>query len=99
MLAISSMFSSKSPSVDGLVSIRPAVVSSTLGRRSSTSMFPRRSVCTGVSSPPLTLAALREVRAHEHQPRELALRPRRRLQGDRLEPRDLGERLLQLEAE
>src|SRR5204862_212101 len=49
---ISSMFSSKRPSVDGFVSIRPAVASLTFARRSSTSMFPRRSVCTGVSSYP-----------------------------------------------
>ena len=50
--SISSMFSSKSPSVDGFVSISAAVCSSTLPRRSSTSMLPRASVWTGVSSKP-----------------------------------------------
>ena len=50
--SISSMFSSKRPSVDGFVSIRPAVCSSTFARRSSTSMLPRGSVLTCVSSKP-----------------------------------------------
>jgi hypothetical protein len=48
--SISSMFSSKSPSVEGFVSMSAAVCSSTLPRRSSTSTFPRGSVRTGVSS-------------------------------------------------
>ena len=45
---------------------------------------------------PPGLAAIGEHRAHEHQPRELALRARRGLQRDGREPRDLGEDLLQL---
>jgi hypothetical protein len=55
---ISSIDSSKRPSVEGFVNIRPAVPSSTLARRSSTSMFPRGSVLTGVTSYPaiVTLA-------------------------------------------
>ena len=42
------------------------------------------------------LAAIGEVRAHEHEPGELALRAGGRLQRHRGEPRDLGEDLLQV---
>jgi hypothetical protein len=41
------------------------------------------------------LAAVREVRAHEHEPGELALRARGGLQGHRREPGDLGQELLE----
>ena len=41
------------------------------------------------------LAAVGEVRAHEHEAGQLSLRARRRLQRDRREPRDLGEHLLE----
>ena len=41
------------------------------------------------------LAAVGEVRAHEHEPGQLALRAGRRLERHRREPRDLGEDLLQ----
>ena len=41
------------------------------------------------------LAAIGEVRAHQHQPGELALAPRSRLQADGRQPGDLGEDLLQ----
>ena len=50
IVVISSMFSSKRPSVDGFVSIRQAVCSSTFARKSSTSMLPRGSVLTAVTS-------------------------------------------------
>jgi hypothetical protein len=52
------MFSSKRPSVDGFVSIRPAVRSFTFERRSSRSRFPRASVSTFCSLYPaiVTLA-------------------------------------------
>ena len=43
----------------------------------------------------LALAAVGEVRAHQHQPGQLALRAGRRLQRDRVEAGDLGEDLLQ----
>ena len=46
------MCSSKRPSVDGFVSIRPAVRSSTFARRSSKSRLPRSSVSTFCSSKP-----------------------------------------------
>ena len=52
IFSIASMFSSKSPSVDGFVSMSAAVCSSTFVRRSSTSMLPRASVLTGVISNP-----------------------------------------------
>ena len=46
-------------------------------------------------APLLRLAAVLEVRADEHQARQLALRAGRRLQRDRVEARHLGEDLLQ----
>ena len=46
-------------------------------------------------APLLRLAAVVEVRAHEHQARELALRAGGRLQRDRVQARHLGEDLLQ----
>ena len=116
-LATSSMPSSKSPSVDGFVSISPAVRSSTFARRSSRSRLPRSVVATfaelepghrharrvravrrvgGDDHVPPGLAAIGEHRAHEHQPRELALRAGRGLQRDGGKPGHLGEDLLQL---
>ena len=47
----------------------------------------------------LVLAAIGEVRMHQHQARELALRARSRLKRDGVETRDLGEHLLKLPAE
>src|SRR4051794_4177124 len=116
MAATSSMCSSKSPSVDGFVSIRPAVLSSTSSRRCATSTLPRASVWTLASLYPaivtlagfvpcavsavtivstLSLPAIGEVRAHQHQPRQLALRAGGRLERARVQPRDLDQRLLQ----
>ena len=46
-------------------------------------------------APLVRLAAVGEVRAHEHQPRELALRARGRLERDRVQPAHLGQDLLQ----
>ena len=43
----------------------------------------------------VVLAAVREVRVHEHEPRQLALRAGRRLQRHGVEPGDLGEDLLE----
>ena len=45
--------------------------------------------------PRLRLAAVGEVRPHEHEAGQLALRARRRLERDRRQPGDLGEDLLQ----
>ena len=50
-------------------------------------------------APLLALAALGEVGAHQQQPGQLALRAGGRLERDRVEPRDLGQHLLQLPAE
>ena len=47
----------------------------------------------------LVLAAIGEVRMHQHQAGELALRARSRLKRDGVETRDLGEHLLELPAE
>ena len=46
-------------------------------------------------APLVRLAPVGEVRAHEHQPGELALRARGGLERDRVQPADLGEDLLQ----
>ena len=46
-------------------------------------------------APLLALAAVGEVGAHEHEPGELALRARRRLERDGVQPAHLGEDLLQ----
>ena len=46
-------------------------------------------------APRLALAAVGEVRAHEQQAGQLALRARRRLERDRRQPGDLGEDLLE----
>src|SRR4029450_2036827 len=43
----------------------------------------------------LRLTAFREVRAHEHEPRQLALRPGRGLERDSRQAGDLGEDLLE----
>ncbi len=43
----------------------------------------------------LALAAVGEVRAHEHEPGQLSLRPRGGLERDRVQAADLGEDLLQ----
>ena len=50
-------------------------------------------------APRLVLAPVREVRAEEHQPRQLALAPGRRLQRDGVEPGHLAQDLLQLPLE
>ncbi len=46
----------------------------------------------------LVLASICEVGAHQHQAGELALGAGRRLQGNGVEPGDLGEHLLELPA-
>ena len=111
------MCSSKRPSVDGFVSISPAVCSSTLPRRSLDVDVPARvrldrrhlvaghrharrvRAVRGVGdddlAPLLVLAAVGEVRAHQQQARQLALRAGRGLQRAGVEPGDLGEDLLQ----
>src|SRR5713101_8034186 len=98
--SISSMRSSKSPRVEGFVSISPAVRDPTFPCRSSTSMLPRASVLTPTSSYPAMvtlarLAAVGEVGAHQHQARQLALRAGRRLKRDGVEAAHLGEDLLE----
>ena len=52
-----------------------------------------------IFAPLLALAALGEVRAHQHQAGQLALRAGGRLERDGVEAGDLGEHLLQLPAE
>ena len=117
MRSISSMFSSKRPSVDGFVSISPAVCSSTFaaqivdvdvaarvglhrrqlvaGHRHARGVRAVRGVGDDDLAPLLVLAAVGEVRVHEHQAGDLALRAGRRLERHRVQARHLREDLLE----
>ena len=65
------------------------------GHRHARRVRPVRRVGDDDAAPLLDLAALGEVRAHQHQAGELALGAGGRLERDRVEARDLGEDLLQ----
>ena len=65
------------------------------GHRHARRVRPVRRVRDDDLPPLLVLAAVREVRAHQHQARQLTLRACRRLQRHGVEPADLGEDLLQ----
>ncbi len=69
------------------------------GHRHARRVRPVRGVGDHDFATPLVLSSLGEVRVHQHQAGELALRARRGLERDGVEPGDLGQRLLELDAE
>ena len=81
--------------VDVAARVRLHVRQLVAGHRHRGGVRPVRRVGDDDLAPLRRLAPVLEVRAHEHQARELALAAGGRLQRDRVEARDLGEDLLQ----